>query len=66
MGKLLWVKTNGRRNEIELTDEEIKEAVDYAVKLGMPADRIYCNIYDCTAYGQNFDLLRIGTDALPA
>jgi len=59
------VNTGGRRNEIELTAEQLSEAVEYAVRLGMPADRIYYNSYDCTAYGQRFDLLRIGTDILP-
>ena len=34
--------------------------------MGMPRDRIYYVDYDCTGYGIAFDLLRIGTDVLPA
>jgi hypothetical protein len=59
------VNSNGKRNEGTLTDEQIKEAKDFAISLGMPEDRIYYNEYDCTAYGMNFDLLRIGTDVYP-
>ena len=63
---VLKVKTGGLRNETPLTDKQIKEITDYAVSMGMPRDRIYYVDYDCTGYGAAFDLLRIGTDVLPA
>jgi len=59
------VNTDGRRNEKELTEEQLKKIIEYAVSLGMPEERIYYIDYDFTAYGKAFDLLRVGTDALP-
>ena len=63
---MLKVNTGGKRNEKTLTKEQIKEAIEYAVSLGMPPDRIYYVDYDCTAYGTSFDMLRLGTDLYPA
>ena len=62
---MLKVSTGGRRNERNLTDDEIAEAKLYAISLGMPEDRIYYVDYDFTGYGAAFDLLRIGTDVYP-
>ena len=64
-GEALLVSTGGKRNEKELTNDQINEATAYAVLLGMPADRTYYVGYDFTAYGYIFDVLRIGTDVLP-
>ena len=63
---MLRVNTGGRRNDRNLTEDEINKAVDFAVKLGMPREKIYYVDYDCTAYGSAFDLLRIGTDVYPS
>lgn len=63
---MLKVSTGGRRNERNLTEAEIKDAIDYAVSLGMPVERIYYVDYDFTGYGASFDLLRIGTDVYPS
>lgn len=63
---MLKVSTGGRRNEHNLTEAEIKDAIDYAVSLGMPVERIYYVDYDFTGYGASFDLLRIGTDVYPS
>ena len=60
----MLVSTGGKRNELELTDEQINQAMSYAISLGMPADKIYYVGYDFTAYGSKFDILRIGTDVL--
>ena len=59
------VITDGKRNEKELSKEQLDEAIEYAVKLGMPKERIYYVDYDFTAYGPISDILRIGTDAFP-
>jgi hypothetical protein len=55
--------TGGRRNEKPLTAEQINQAKEYAVSLGMPEEDI---IYDpdiptCYAFGT----LVIGTDVVP-
>ena len=63
---MLRVNTGGRRNERNLTDNEINSVIEYAVSLGMPRERIYYVDYDCTAYGEAFDILRIGTDVYPS
>lgn len=63
---LMRVNTDGKRNENELSEEQLKEVIEYAVSLGMSQDKIYYIDYDFTAYGKAFDLLRIGTDVLPA
>ncbi len=60
------VSTGGRRNEEELSLEQIQECVDYAMRLGTPYEKIrYGNHYD-TAYGSEFDMLYIGTDVYPS
>jgi len=41
------VNTGGKRNETELTSVQYNEAANYAVKLGMPADKIYYSFDDC-------------------
>ena len=61
----MQVSTNGKRNEDDLTPKQISDVIDYAVRLGMPKDRIYYVDYDHTAYGHYYDLLRIGTDVYP-
>ena len=63
---VLKVNTGGKRNENPLTSEELDRAVNYAVSLGMPKEKIYYVDYDCTAYGTSFDMLRIGTDVYPS
>lgn len=62
----LKVSTGGRRNEKNLSQEQIDSIKDYAVSLGMPRERIYYVDYDCTAYGSLADVLRIGTDVYPS
>ena len=59
------VNTDGKRNEKDLTKEQLDEAINFAVKLGMPIDRIVYSPYECTAYGALLDILIIGTDVLP-
>ncbi len=64
--RALQVSTGGRRNEEALTEKQLKEAVEYAVSIGMPRERIYYVEYDYTAYGVLSDILRIGTDVYPS
>lgn len=62
------VSTGGHRNEESLTPEQIKDAVDYAVHLGMPREGIQYSDYGETCYFSfqgTEDILRIGTDVLP-
>jgi len=59
------VNTDGKRNEKDLTKEQLDEVIKYAVTLGMSEDQIYYVDYAFTAYGEIFDMLRIGTDVLP-
>jgi len=42
--------TGGRRNEKPLTEEQKKQAEDYAVSLGMPVERIKYSSYSDTGY----------------
>lgn len=63
---MLKVNTGGRRNEVPLTEKQFAEVKQYAISLGMPEERIYYVDYDCTGYGDSFDLLRIGTDVFPS
>ena len=65
-GAIMKVNTGGRRNEEPLTEEQIKETIDYAVELGMDKERIRYGDGYFTAYGSNFDTLLIGTDAYPS
>jgi hypothetical protein len=60
-----YVNTNGLRNEETLSQETIKELKDFAVKLGMPEDRIVYSDTNNTSYGEIWDFLVIGTDVLP-
>jgi len=49
-----------------LTQKQIDECIDYAVKLGMPRKQIrYANHYNIS-YGEEFDMLYLGTDTYPA
>jgi hypothetical protein len=58
--------TGGRRNEKPLTEEQKKQAEDYAVSLGMPVERIKYSSYSDTGYIPGYiDTLVIGTDVLP-
>jgi len=61
----LKVNTGGLRNEKPLTQKQIREAINYAVKLGMPEDKIQCETSQNLAYWESFDLLIIGTDLYP-
>jgi hypothetical protein len=60
------VNTGGLRNEEPLTQIQINEAIIYAVKLGMPQDRIQYEKNQNLAYWGYFDRLIIGTDLYPA
>ena len=63
---IMKVNTGGNRNEIPLTDAQIKDCVDYAVSLGVDKGKIrYGNHYN-TAYGSVFDVVYIGTDVYPS
>ncbi|MDR2693357.1 MAG: hypothetical protein LBB74_03985 [Chitinispirillales bacterium] len=58
--------TGGRRNEKPLTDEQLNQAKEYAVSLGMPAERIEYDERALTGYfGGDIDALVIGTDVVP-
>ena len=59
------VSTAGKRNEKSLTTYQIDEAISYAVKLGMPKERIYYSEKENTFYGSRLDILIIGTDVAP-
>jgi hypothetical protein len=65
MGEFRKANTGGRRNEKPLTEEQKKQAKDYAVSLGMPEDGIYFLEHTRTSYGPETDVLIIGTDVLP-
>lgn len=60
------VSTGGIRNEDELTEQQITNAMNYAIKLGMPAERIRYGSGYYTSYGSNFDMLYLGTDVYPS
>jgi len=58
--------TDGRRNEEPLTDEQLNQAKEYAVSLGMPFERIRYSDNSLTGYlGGRLDSLIIGTDVVP-
>jgi hypothetical protein len=61
------IDTGGKRNELPLTDEQVKELVDYAVKLGFPIDKIHiCRPDDSSPTGIFCgEILFINNDALP-
>ena len=61
----LNVGTGGTRNEKPLTVKQSAEAVAYAVKLGMPRERVGVSDHLYTSYGAVFDVLQIGTDVFP-
>ncbi len=60
------VDTHGLRNESPLTQTQISQVKNYAVKLGMPPDQIRYGEHYYTAYGSTFDMLYIGTDVYPS
>jgi hypothetical protein len=62
---IMKVSTGGLRNENPLTDEQIKENIEYAVSLGMEREQIRYGEHYNTAYGSVFDMLYIGTDVYP-
>jgi hypothetical protein len=64
-GRFRRVDTGGLRNERPLTEEEKEQVITYAVSLGMPENKIVFIEYGFTAYGSDFDILKIGTDVLP-
>jgi hypothetical protein len=64
--QLRQVSTGGLRNEIPLTEAQSAELVDYAKSLGIPEDSIISARHTPTAYGADWDVLILGTDALPA
>jgi len=57
--------TGGWRNEKPLTKAQKNEIKEYAVSLGLPEYKIHFLEHDITAYGPDFDVLKIGTDVLP-
>jgi len=59
------VNTGGLRNEEPLTQKQIADAIEYAVKLNMPRDKIQYEEKQNLAYWETFDLLIIGTDLYP-
>jgi hypothetical protein len=62
------VNSNGLRNEDPLTSQQIQEVVEYAEKLGVPAELIYVSEHLNTSWGELFgtERLNIGTDVLPS
>jgi hypothetical protein len=60
------VNTDGLRNEKPLTQHQIDEAINYAVKLDMPREQILYSDALNVSYGSNFDILYLGTDTYPA
>jgi hypothetical protein len=65
-GRYLQVNTDRLRNEELLTEAQKAEAREYAILLGMPESQIIFSDYTNTAFGDTFDVLRIGTDLLPS
>ena len=60
------VDTGGLRNDMPLTQQQIDESMEYAIKLGLPREQIlYSNALN-VSYGSNFDILYLGTDTYPA
>ena len=63
---IMNVDTGGHRNEVPLTEEQIAEAKNYAITLGMRDDGISYRDGYHTSYGETFDILCIGTDVMPS
>ena len=59
------VDTGGLRNEETLTQQQIDDAINYAVKLNMPRNKIQYEENQNLAYWESFDFLIIGTDLYP-
>jgi hypothetical protein len=68
LGSVARVGTGGLRGEVALTAEQEAAARQYAVSLGMPADRISVSANMNTSYSRLFsrEQLYIGTDVMPA
>ncbi|WP_235533081.1 hypothetical protein [Paenibacillus sp. Leaf72] len=62
------IETNGQRNELPLTETQIKEVTDYAINLGIPKEYIRVASPDDTSpTGIIFDtVLNINNDVLPS
>jgi len=60
------VNTGGLRNEKPLTQKQINEAIEYAVKLGMPRYKITYGDNYLTSHSPISDILLLGTDLYPA
>jgi len=57
--------TGGLRNEEPLTVEQKEQILEYAISLGMPTDQIVFIDHGLTAYGGEYDVLKVGTDIVP-
>lgn len=66
MSEYNMAETGGRRNEKSLTEEQKQDVMDYALFLGMPDDSIVFIECGLTAYGSEYDVLKVGTDVLPS
>jgi hypothetical protein len=65
-GIVYLVATGGKRNEKPLTEIQKEKIFKYAIKLGMPAKKIFYDENAYTSYGSLTDRLIIGTDVLPS
>ena len=65
MGDFKMADTGGLRNEEPLTVEQKEQVLEYATSLGMQADQIVFIDHGLTAYGGEYDVLKIGTDVVP-
>lgn len=63
-GNIRQISSGGLRNELELTDAQRRELVDYAKRLGFPEENIVFR--DGWNTGMMYDRLYINTDVLPA
>ena len=59
------IETGGIRNEQPLTKKQRQAAIDFAVQLNMPIDKIAYSDNYYTGYNPEFDILLIGTDLFP-
>ncbi|WP_238655355.1 hypothetical protein [Paenibacillus piscarius] len=64
MGEVRQISSGGLRNELELTNTQKSELVDYAKSLGLPEENIVFR--DGWNTGMMYDRLYINTDVLPA
>lgn len=69
-GIIKEINTNGKRNELELSNEQVEECIEYSRKLGFKDDICYSN-YSNTAFvgsieGERYCRLVIGTDVYPS